>query len=163
MHRAQRRRNIDNWGGRADIHIFVFCPINFFWNRLLYSLWTRIYEYLLPPNYRYRAAIDNMTKYKEMPSRVLLEPVRTSKSRWILIKNASWYSSCFMPGNSAYRGRYYFGLSNRKSCAPSRIPSRKHVDNRTRLNELLAYYLNIAVNCCPFLSIAAILPCYILL
>jgi hypothetical protein len=31
---VQRRRNIDNWGGGADIHIFVICPINFFWNRL---------------------------------------------------------------------------------------------------------------------------------
>ena len=43
----------------ANIHIFVFCTINFFWNRNLdfkincfYSLWTRIYEYDPPPNYR---------------------------------------------------------------------------------------------------------------
>ena len=41
--------------GGANIHIFVFCPINFFWNRNLdfkvncfYSLWTRIYEYWPP-------------------------------------------------------------------------------------------------------------------
>ena len=40
----QRRRNIDNWGGGADIHIFVFCPINFFWNRLfLQSVNTNIW------------------------------------------------------------------------------------------------------------------------
>jgi hypothetical protein len=40
---GQRRRNIDNWGG-ADIHIFVFCPINFFWNRLfLQSVNTNIW------------------------------------------------------------------------------------------------------------------------
>ena len=42
--------------GGANIHIFVFCTINFFWNRNLdfkvncfYSLWTRIYEYCPPP------------------------------------------------------------------------------------------------------------------
>ena len=42
--------------GGANIHIFVFCTINFFWNRNLdfkvncfYSLWTRIYEYWPPP------------------------------------------------------------------------------------------------------------------
>ena len=29
----QGRRTIDNWGG-GHIHIFVFCTINFFWNRL---------------------------------------------------------------------------------------------------------------------------------
>ena len=41
--------------GGANIHIFVFCTINFFWNRNLdfkvncfYSLWTRIYEYWPP-------------------------------------------------------------------------------------------------------------------
>ena len=44
-----RRRQHDNWGG-AHIHIFVFCIINFFWNRLfLRYRWTRIYEYCPPP------------------------------------------------------------------------------------------------------------------
>jgi hypothetical protein len=35
-------------GGGADIHIFVFCSINFFEIDCFYSLWTRIYEYLPP-------------------------------------------------------------------------------------------------------------------
>ena len=41
--------------GGANIHLFVFCTINFFWNHNLnikvncfYSLWTRIYEYWPP-------------------------------------------------------------------------------------------------------------------
>ena len=50
-------RKIDNWGGGGGhIHLFVFCPINFFWNwdldfkiDCLNSLWTRIYEYVPPP------------------------------------------------------------------------------------------------------------------
>ncbi len=29
---TQGRRKIDNWGGGAHIHIFVFCPINFIGN-----------------------------------------------------------------------------------------------------------------------------------
>ena len=43
------------FSGVAHIHIFVFCPTNFFWNWDLhfkidcfYSLWTRIYEYGRP-------------------------------------------------------------------------------------------------------------------
>jgi hypothetical protein len=39
--------------GGDHIHIFVFCIINLFWNRLfLKGLWTRIYEYAPPPTYR---------------------------------------------------------------------------------------------------------------
>ena len=38
---------------RADIHIFVFYTINFFWN-CFYGVWTRIYEYHPPPSH-YRA------------------------------------------------------------------------------------------------------------
>ena len=47
-------KSIIGWGG-GNIHIFVFCTINFFWNRNLhfkvicfYSLWTRIYECCTP-------------------------------------------------------------------------------------------------------------------
>jgi hypothetical protein len=43
----------------ADIHIFVFCPINFFWNRLfLQSVNWAEHEYMniCPPNYRYSGA-----------------------------------------------------------------------------------------------------------
>ena len=38
---GHRRRKINKWGW-DHIHIFVFCIINFFWNRLFL---TRIYEY----------------------------------------------------------------------------------------------------------------------
>ena len=41
------RRQNDNWRGEYT-YICAFCLINFFWNRLFYSLWTRIYEYLPP-------------------------------------------------------------------------------------------------------------------
>ena len=47
----QWRRQLDNGGG-ANMHIFVFCIINLFWNRLfLLSVNTSIYEYSppLPP------------------------------------------------------------------------------------------------------------------
>ena len=54
-HCCQGCRKIDNWG--CNVHIFVFCTINFFWNRNLdfkfncfYSLWTRIYECCPPPH-----------------------------------------------------------------------------------------------------------------
>jgi hypothetical protein len=48
----QWRRQLDNWGGgRANIHIFVFCIINFFWNRLfLWSVNTNIW--IFAPHYR---------------------------------------------------------------------------------------------------------------
>jgi hypothetical protein len=37
-------------GGGANIHIFGFCIINFFWNRLfLWPVTTQIYEYSPPP------------------------------------------------------------------------------------------------------------------
>jgi hypothetical protein len=45
--------------GGADIHIFVFCPINFFWNRLfLQSVNTNTWISAPPPphNYRYSGA-----------------------------------------------------------------------------------------------------------
>ena len=49
----QGRSKVDNWGGGgADIHIFVFCTINFFRNRLF--LWC-VNTYICisaPPNYR---------------------------------------------------------------------------------------------------------------
>ena len=67
-HCCQGCRKIDNWG--CNVHIFVFCTINFFWNRNLdfkfncfYSLWTRIYECCPPPtNYRSSGTIKQ-TKY----------------------------------------------------------------------------------------------------
>jgi hypothetical protein len=41
--------NLDNWGGGGNIHIFVFCIINFFWNQLfLRSVNTNIW--ILPPS-----------------------------------------------------------------------------------------------------------------
>ena len=45
----QGRSKLDNWGG-ADIHIFVFCTINFFWNRLfLWCVNTYIWISAPPP------------------------------------------------------------------------------------------------------------------
>jgi hypothetical protein len=45
---TQWRRQLDNWG--ANIHIFVFCIINFFWNRLsLWSVNTNIWIFAPPP------------------------------------------------------------------------------------------------------------------
>jgi hypothetical protein len=46
-----RRRKIDKWGGGDHIHIFVFCIINLFWNRLfLRSVNTNIWIWS-PPHF----------------------------------------------------------------------------------------------------------------
>ena len=58
-------------GGGGNVHIFVLCTINFFWNRNLdfkfncfYSLWTRIYECCPPPPPIYRSSgTIKQTKY----------------------------------------------------------------------------------------------------
>jgi hypothetical protein len=53
------RSQLDNWGGGGHIYIFVFCIINFFWNRLfLRSVNTNIWICPRPPNYRAGYATD---------------------------------------------------------------------------------------------------------
>ena len=54
----QERRKVDNWGGGADIHIFMFCIIYFLWKRLfLQSAFEYEYMNISPaPNYRLSAA-----------------------------------------------------------------------------------------------------------
>ena len=54
----QWHRQLDNWGG-ANIHIFVFCIINLFWNRLfLWSVHEHKYMNIRPLNYRAGGATE---------------------------------------------------------------------------------------------------------
>ena len=47
----QGRSKLDNWGGGADIYIFGFCTINFFWNKLfLWCVNTNIWISAPPPS-----------------------------------------------------------------------------------------------------------------
>jgi hypothetical protein len=49
----QYRSKLDNWGGGAHIHIFVFCVINFFSDRLfLWSVNMNIWIWASPPHFR---------------------------------------------------------------------------------------------------------------
>jgi hypothetical protein len=49
----QGRRKVDNWGGGGQIFIYSFsASFISFESDCFYSLWTWIYEYLPPPNYR---------------------------------------------------------------------------------------------------------------
>jgi hypothetical protein len=53
---GQRRRNIDNWGGGQIFIYSCSAQLISFEIDCFNSLWTRIYEYLPPPNYRYSGA-----------------------------------------------------------------------------------------------------------
>ena len=45
----QGRRKIDNWGGVADIHIFVFCNINSFLKSIVFTVCEHEYMNISPP------------------------------------------------------------------------------------------------------------------
>jgi hypothetical protein len=53
LHDIQCRTQNDNWGG-AHIHHWYSCSalLIYFEISCFYGMWTRIYEYVPPPNYR---------------------------------------------------------------------------------------------------------------